>query len=135
LFHIYEKSVEIIIAPKPQQKGGVLYKFGGWGPSILAHFGGLYKNECLVMGSFAVAKDDKLSLAMFRYISRQIRKKFCRVGFMWLGPEAFELYKKGMPIKEDQRYKPISPSYKVMKEHIDPKHLENLAKLSNKKEA
>lgn len=70
---------------------------------------------------------------MFRYISRQIRKKFCRVGYMWLGSEAFELYKKGMPIKQDQRYQPILPPYEVMEEHIDPKYLENLAKLKAEK--
>lgn len=51
-FIIFEKSVHIFLIPRPQLKGGVLYMFGGRGPLIEAHFGGSYKDECLVMGSF-----------------------------------------------------------------------------------
>ena len=94
---IVDAKAEVTARDVPQRRGGTRYevKFESL-PAITFRPGRLFKNQCLIIGSFVTDWHEPFALDLMKSFRREVKKRFVCIKSCWLGPKALNLFNEGM---------------------------------------
>jgi hypothetical protein len=104
---VVERDSEIILDEFHRRDGAVVFGVNQLlnPTSITFQPGGMFEERCLISGRIATCSRDPRSIELFRFFSKGVLMGFVkyREGFYRLGPQALELFQKGMLLTSDIR--------------------------------